>query len=61
MTPLTQDPTLVVLINENREIVATATNVAQDLKIVQTRNVDKFTAASQGMPFVTDPPEPAVS
>ena len=53
MTPLPDKCRLVVLVNENREIVATATNIAPDVEIVTTRNAEKFTEEARGMSFTT--------
>ena len=57
MTPLPDKCKLVVLINENREVVATATNIAPDVEIVQTRNVERFNDEKRGMSFISEPPE----
>ena len=52
MTPLPQNPVVVVLVNEQREVVASATNVSPDLKIVTTRNAERFEQEALGKSFV---------
>lgn len=51
MTPLPENPKMVVLINENREVVAYATNIAPTVEIVQTRSLERFNDEKRGMPF----------
>lgn len=52
MTPLTVDPTIVVLVNENKEVVGIATNIAPDVKVLVARNRARFDSVACNMPFV---------
>lgn len=54
MTPLPEKCKLVVLINKDREVIAVASNIAPEVEIVQTRNIETFNEAKKGMPFVTE-------
>ena len=61
MTPLTQDPALVVLVNPDTAApVKFATNVAPDLAIRVTEDPKEFAELAKGSPFVqnilSDPP-----
>lgn len=50
MTPLTNNPTVVLLVI-NGEVRATATNVAPDLNVVVVDNVTAFDKNALGRPF----------
>jgi uncharacterized protein YuzE len=52
MTPLTVNPTVVVLIDENGNVIAMATNVASDLTVIATDNRNKFDDEAKNKPFV---------
>lgn len=56
MTPLTVDPTVVVLVNENKEVIGIASNIAPDVKVLVTRNREKFDRAAANKPFVAVEP-----
>lgn len=58
MTPLTTNPNVVVLVDINGDVLATATNVAPDLLVKVIVNVDDacrtdFDTAAEGLPFNT--------
>jgi hypothetical protein len=56
MTPLTENPTLVILTGDNGELIKFATNVSPDLKVVLTSNPHDFNDEALGKPFqVTEP------
>jgi hypothetical protein len=55
MTPLPNDPTVVVYINEQREVIAFASNIAYDLRVVAVRNKDQWNDKRAGKPFVSAP------
>jgi hypothetical protein len=54
MTPLPEKCKMVVFINKDREVGGYATNVAPEVEIVQTRNLETFKEATKGMPFVVE-------
>lgn len=53
MIPLTVNPKVLVLTNDNGQIVGVATNIAPDVQIVVTDNPHDFQDAARGMPFKT--------
>ena len=58
MTPLTENPTVVLQVNGIGEVVASATNVAPDLNIVYTNNVTDFNRNVGNLPFNSRKPLP---
>ena len=58
MTPLTVNPTVALLVRDGK-VVATATNVAPDLKVVVTDNREAYEAEACNKPFDTLRPVPA--
>lgn len=56
MTPLTQDPKVIVLVNELDFINKVATNISEDVRVFVTYNPDTFKALSAGMPFQIEVP-----
>lgn len=56
MTPLTQNPKVVLLVKKN-EVAAVATNVAPDLEVVVTNTESDFKAQAAGLSFDTTRPE----
>lgn len=51
MTPLPNDPNVVVLV-QNGTVTASATNVAPNLVVVDTQFPELFAKYAKGMPFV---------
>ncbi len=61
MTPLTENPTVALLVKEGK-VIASATNVAPDLNIVYTESETAFNDEAANKPFVTRTEEsPAVA
>ena len=56
MTPLTTNPTAVVLTDNDGKVLATATNVAPDLNLIVTRDLAVFKAEAANKPFDTTRP-----
>lgn len=54
MTPLTGDPNVTILIDGQGNIVASATNVAPDLRIKVVKTLSEFDEEAKGKSFVTD-------
>jgi len=54
MDVLTQDPTVILLIDGNGKLLKTATNVSPALEIVVTENPDQFADLSAGRPFKSE-------
>jgi hypothetical protein len=52
MIPLTVDPTVVILTDEQGNPRRIATNVAQDVQVITTQTPDEFDELSKGRPFV---------
>jgi hypothetical protein len=52
MIPLTVDPTVVILTDGEGNPLKTATNIAQDLKVVTTQRLEVFEELAKGRPFV---------
>lgn len=52
MTPLPQNPKVIVLVDANGTAVKTATNVAPDLEVVVTNDPVKFAVDVANQPFV---------
>jgi len=52
MTPLTQNPKIVLLVDSNGIVVKTATNVAPDLNVVVTTSEVAFEVEASNQPFV---------
>jgi hypothetical protein len=55
MTPLTQNPTVIVYATLNGGIQRIATNVAEDINVQVFACKESFDAAAKGMPFQLDP------
>lgn len=53
MTPLTENPKIVVLINGDT-ITAHATNISADIEIIAAENAEEFVRFSQGLAFCND-------
>lgn len=51
MTPLTENPTVVVLVDSLNNIVQIATNVSPETKVIVTKDSGDFDNEAQGMPF----------
>jgi len=58
MTPLTVNPTVVLLVKDGK-VTATATNVAPDLNVVVVDNPEAFKAEACNKPFDSTRPVPA--
>lgn len=52
MTPLTQNPKLVLLVDGNGNVLKSATNVAADLEIKVVRDETTFNDEAANKPFV---------
>jgi hypothetical protein len=55
MDVLTQDPTVILLFDNQGKLLKTATNVSPELEIVVTQNPDQFADLSAGRPFRAEP------
>jgi hypothetical protein len=53
MTPLTVDPTVVILTDAQGKPISIATNVASDLKVITTMDITEFEEEAAGRPFRT--------
>ena len=51
MTPLTNDPTVVLLIDDHGDVIKMATNIDPELKIQYTKSLREFDDLSRGRPF----------
>lgn len=54
MTPLTQDPKVIVLIDAIDDVAKVATNVAADIEVVVTSSSAVYQELAKGMPFNVD-------
>ena len=54
MTPLTQNPRVLVLVDKDGNPLKTATNVAPDVAVETTTDVAKFESEAGNFPFVTN-------
>ena len=55
MTPLTQNPKLVVLLNpDTGTVMKTATNIDREVQVKATFDPNEFDTDAQGMPFQTN-------
>jgi len=53
MTPLTQNPELVVLLgSDNRTVIKVATNIAPDVKVILVWTEEAFAELATNKPFV---------
>ncbi len=52
MTPLTVNPSVVVLLNPEGKVEATATNISPEIEVIVTNSPAEFREASLGKPFV---------
>jgi len=51
MTPLPSNPIVVVYINEQGEIMAKASNIAPDLKVIAVHSIEQWNKEVAGKPF----------
>ena len=54
MTPLTQDPQIVILYNKDTGEKAIATNIDPDVNVKVTDNATEFMKLAQGLPFLSN-------
>jgi hypothetical protein len=52
MIPLAVNPNVTILVDEQGKVVASATNVAADLKVTVVKTLSEFTEASEGKTFI---------
>jgi hypothetical protein len=51
MTPIPQEPKVVILVRPNEGVKAVATNVSLDIKVEVTDSVERFIQAAKGQPY----------